>query len=127
MFLVFQLSPINYLGMIWSVPGDFREEVGEPVVKDSGVGLNLPPVWQRHILTLLVDPCSYCTEVQAALCFEVCHKGGNKRRGAKGSAQVRLNGVGRLVWCYAIKVPVMNSLPQCLRRYGWVTWVLAEA
>ena len=61
------MVPINYLGIIGSIPGNFVKEVGEPVVEDSRVVFNLPAIWQWHILTLLVDPCIYCTEVQAAL------------------------------------------------------------
>ena len=120
------LAPINYLGKIGPVPRDLGEEVGEPVVKDSGVVLNLPAVWQRHILTILVYPIIDCAKAQAALRFKICHKCGDKGGGAKGGTQVRLKGFACQVWCYAVNVPVMNSPPQCLRRQGWVRGVLAE-
>ena len=40
--------------------------VGEPVVKVAGVGLDLAPVWQRDSLITPVYPLIDCAKAQAA-------------------------------------------------------------
>jgi hypothetical protein len=91
--------PVNHLRVVRAVPGDVRDVMGEPIVKDVRVFLYFPPVWQRNVLTLLVNPVVHRAESKAPFGLEeldeILHEGRCEEGGAEPLVEIAF---GKLLW-----------------------------